>query len=82
MPARIDSIRVRAVSPSGESLNCTPMPAVRLPCAPAGVIQTTLPDTGRRSLSSISESRMNTSSPIVYCFTVGTNRPPPRTNGM
>src|SRR5690606_6057816 len=43
IPASIDSILVLAVSASAESLNCTPIPAVRLPCAPGGVIQMTLP---------------------------------------
>ena len=40
-----------------------PMPAWRLPCAPNGVTQTTLPATGRRSLESGRVSSTNTSSP-------------------
>jgi hypothetical protein len=58
------SILLRTVSPSPPSGNCTPMPATRLPCAPAGVTQTTLPATGRRSLESGSVSSRNTSSPM------------------
>ena len=63
VPASMVSILALTVSASAESLNCTPMPAARLPCEPGGVIQTTLPATGRRSLSSGSDSSRKTSSP-------------------
>ena len=54
---------VRADSPSGESENCTPTPATRLPCAPGGVSQTILQAMPRRSGSSSRVSSRNTSSP-------------------
>ena len=46
MPARWVSILPFTISASGVSANCTPMPAARPPCAPVGVIHTTLPATG------------------------------------
>ncbi len=46
-PASRVSILWHALA-SAPSASCTPMPAVRLPCAPAGVTQITLPATGRR----------------------------------
>src|SRR3546814_582900 len=62
-PASRVSMRPLTVSPSGVSANCTPTPAVRLPWAPVGVTQTTLPATGRRSLDSGRVSSTKTSSP-------------------
>src|SRR5690606_20424518 len=43
VPASRVSILPFTASASAVSANCTPMPAVRLPWEPAGVIQTTLP---------------------------------------
>ena len=63
VPASRASILFLIASPSAVSANCTPMPAGRLPCAPAGVTQTTLPATGWRSLDSGRVSSRNTSSP-------------------
>ena len=63
-------------APLSCELNCTPMPAALLLCAPCGVTQMILPATGRRSLSSIRLNSMNTSSPSEYCLLVGMNRPP------
>ena len=54
---------VPADVPSLDSLKCTPMPAGRLPCAPTGLIQATLPATEMRSLSSIRLISSTTSSP-------------------
>src|SRR5690606_7313225 len=51
-PASSVSILPRSASLSAPSANCTPTPAARPPCAPSGVIHTTLPGTGRRSLDS------------------------------
>ena len=53
----------RAVAPVSSCVNCTPMPCVRLPWTPSGVIQTTLPWTAIRFGSSISDNSMKTSSP-------------------
>jgi hypothetical protein len=63
MPAIRVSILERTASPSPPSVNCTPIPAVRLPWAPVGVTQITLPATGRRSLVSGRVSSTKTSSP-------------------
>ena len=69
-------------APVSSCVNCTPMPCVRLPCTPSGVIQTTLPCTAILLGSSISDSSMNTSSPSAYGRDVGMKMPPPRRNGM
>src|SRR6185436_13443319 len=60
---RIFSIAARAAAPVSSWVNWTPMPCVRLPCTPSGVIHTTLPCTAMRLGSSISDSSMKTSSP-------------------
>src|SRR6185437_5300187 len=79
---RMRSIVVFAAAPVSSSVNCTPIPCVRLPCPPSGVIHTTLPCTAMRFGSSISESSMNTSSPSAYGREVGMKMPPPFRNGM
>src|SRR5512132_3158954 len=79
---RIRSIVALAAAPVSSSVNWTPMPCVRLPCPPSGVIQTTLPCTAMRFGSSISDSSMNTSSPSEYGRDVGMKMPPPFRNGM
>jgi len=80
-PARCVSILLR-VAPLSSSLNWTPIPAVLLPCEPTGVIHTTRPATGNFSLLSMRDSNIKTSSPILYGFAVGINRPPFLINGM
>jgi hypothetical protein len=76
------SMVARAAAPVSSWVNWTPIPCVRFPCTPSGVIQTTLPCTAMRLGSSISESSMNTSSPSRYSRDVGMKMPPPLRKGM
>jgi len=77
---KCSSIFVAAAKSASE--NYTPIPACRLPCAPFGVTQTTVPVMGIFSASSINASNTNTSSPNVYRLLVRINRPPFLRNGI
>src|SRR4029453_15457958 len=79
---RINSIVAHAAAPASSCWKWTPMPCVRLACAPLGVIQTTLPWIAMRFSSCGSDSIMNTSSPSSYFREVGMKMPPPLRNGM